>query len=369
MDGNYGFGDGCFGIGGFDASTGACADCSDSSSLPSGKDYLVKLEIPTEADVYGSAAVKPTAQLYKVTREEDINIANGDSFIPQVPPPPCAGPLHTVDVAGFGTDNYPQVIVNGITVPASTPTDNPTFADIGGSVYEGQQKPLCDTKLVHLSDRKSIAPGFNLFTDVPLPGRFWGLTVDDLNFSSDPKSQAYGEKLPLAFNPVGIYDYTNRLIYTVESDYNGLWDVLLPSTNRISCPTPSGVCANLYRFVGNDPGTPGKWNANYNPQYRTISAEFEAFPGLTLPADLAPTPVAVAVQIPGAQTSQPVVCSLNNPLGAPTTPEFFAVDKPYVNGTGTFTISGQGFGAATGQVSLGTAPLDSQQPGLIVKSM
>ncbi len=159
-------------------------------------------------------------------------------------------------------------------------------------------------KLVRLSDRKSIAPGFNLFTDVPLPGRFWGLIVDDLNFSSNPKSIAYGEKLPVSFAPVGIYDYTNRLIYTVESDYNGLWDVLLPSTNRISCPTPSGVCANLYRFVGNDPGTPGRWNANYNPQYRTISAEFEAFPGLTLPADLAPTPVAVAVQIPGLQTSQ-----------------------------------------------------------------
>ena len=40
--------------------------------------------------------------MYKVTREEDINIANGDQFVPQVPPPACAGPLHTVDVAGIG---------------------------------------------------------------------------------------------------------------------------------------------------------------------------------------------------------------------------------------------------------------------------
>ncbi len=71
-------------------------------SLPSNRDYLVKVEIPTEADVYGAAAVHPNAALYKVTREEDINIANGDSFVPQVPPPPCAGPLHTVDVAGSG---------------------------------------------------------------------------------------------------------------------------------------------------------------------------------------------------------------------------------------------------------------------------
>jgi hypothetical protein len=369
VDGNYGFGDACFGTGGFDPNTGACADGSDPTALPSNSDYLVKVEIPTEADVYGAAAVHPDRLLYKVTREEDINIGNGDSFVPQVPPSPCAGVLHTVDVAGNGMDGYGVVIgagydVNGIpvgvTVPASTPTVNPTFAeDVGGSIYEGQQKPLCDVKLIHLGDRKSIAPGFNFFTDVPLPGRFWGLTVDDLNFSSNPKSTAYGEKLPLAFNPVGIYDYTNRLIYTVESDYNGLWDVLLPSTNRISCPTPSGVCANLYRFVGNDPGTPGRWNPNYNPQYRTISAEFEAFPGLTLPADLAPTPVAVAVQIPGLQALQPIACYLNDPTGATpaTNPEIFAVARPYVLTSGPtsnrrLSITGQGFGSSAGHVYL-----------------
>ena len=200
------------------------------------------------------------------------------------------------------TDDYPAVTgagydINGlpigVTVPASTPTVNPTFADIGGTLeHEGQPRPLCDTKLVRLSDRKSIAPTFNLFTDVPLPGRFWGLIVDDLNFSSDPKSILYGEKVGVPFAPVGIYDYTNRLMFTAESDYNGMFDVLMPSTNRINCPTPSGVCAGMYRFVGNDPGIPGRWNPNYNPQYRTIAAEFEAFPGALIPADLAPTPVA-----------------------------------------------------------------------------
>ena len=118
---------------------------------------------------------------------------------------------------------------------------------------------------------------------MPIPGRFWGLIVDDLNFSSNPKSLTYGEKAGMPFAPVGIYDYTDRLITTVESDYNGLFDVLLPSTNRINCPTPSGVCANLYRFVGNDPGVPGRLNLNYNPQFRTIAAEFEALPGPARP--------------------------------------------------------------------------------------
>ena len=119
---------------------------------------------------------------------------------------------------------------------------------------------------------------FNVFTDVPLPGRFFFYNVDDLNFSTDPKSLLYGEKAGMAFNPVGVYDWANRLVTTVETDYNGLADVLLPSTNRINCPTPSGVCANVYRFVGNDPGVPGRLNLNYNPQYRTIAAEFETCP-------------------------------------------------------------------------------------------
>ncbi len=123
--------------------------------------------------------------------------------------------------------------------------------------------------------------------------RLRGLIVDDLNFSTDPRSTVYGEKAGVPFAPVGIYDFTNRLVTTVESDYNGMFDVLLPSTNRINCPTPSGVCANMYRFVGNDPGVPGRLNPNYNPRFRTIAAEFEALPGLIIPTDLAPTQVGV----------------------------------------------------------------------------
>jgi hypothetical protein len=338
VDGNYGFGDGCFGPGGFDPNTGTCADGSDPTPLTAG-DYLVQVEIPEDA------LGRP---LYQVTKEEDINIGNGDQFVPQVPPPDCAGALHTVDVAGFGTDGYGAVTLpNGVTVPASTPVDNPTFVDIGGSVYEGQQKPVCDMKLVRVSNGRSVAPSFNLFTDVPVPGRFWGLLVDDLNFSTNPKSLLYGEKAGVPFTSVGIYDWSNRLVATTESDYNGLFDVLLPSTNRINCPTPSGVCANLYRFVGNDPGIPGRLNPNYNPQFRTIAAEFEAFPGLIVPADLAPTQMGVVAQLPGSQFNQPVACTLDA-----ATPQIFAVSQPYVNGSGSFTIRGQGFGALPGQVTL-----------------
>jgi hypothetical protein len=359
VDGNYGFGDGCFQADGvtpgeFDPDTGTCITGA-LTPLPGGRDYLVQVEIPNDA------LGRP---LYQVTKEEDINVANGDQFIPQVPPPACAGALHTVDVAGIGTDVWPEIIGDGtngvpvgVTVPASTPVVNATYADdLGGSYFEGQPRPLCDTKLVQLNNGKSIAPAFNLFTDVPLPGRFWGLIVDDLNFSSNPKSLLYGEKAGVPFAPVGIYDWTNRLITTVESDYNGLFDVLLPSTNRISCPTPSGVCANMYRFVGNDPGIPGQLNLNFNPQFRTIAAEFEAFPGLIVPADLAPTQMGATVQLPGTQTLSPVACTLEA-----TTPQLFAVSRPYVsNQIGrTITITGQGFGATqgAGAVTLNGAPI------------
>ncbi|MBL0125239.1 MAG: hypothetical protein IPP88_21995 [Betaproteobacteria bacterium] len=243
----------------------------------------------------------------------------------------------------------PLPVVFGSLNPATGECATGTFTALpGGRDY-----------LVTLANGKSVVPMFHLFTDVPVPARMWGLIVDDLTFSADKKSLLYGEKAGVAFAPVGIYDYTDRLITTVESDYNGLWDVLLPSSNRINCPTPSGVCANLYRFVGNDPGVPGRLNLNYNPRFRTISAEFEAIPGLLVPADLAPSQVGVTVQLPGGQPARPVSCSLDN-----ATPQLFAVSKPYVDtdsnsAARSFTIDGTGFGSTEGTVSLGGVALSN----------
>ncbi len=350
VDGNFGFGDGCLvpnHLDPTDASVCLTPDDqpTDFEALPGASDYLVHIAVPD--DIQG----RP---LYKFTREEDINIGNGDEFIaPQVPPPACVGALHTVDVAGIDAAGNLAYLPNGDPNPAFT-TDGPdatvnlTFLDIGGSPYEGMQKPICDTKLVPLNNGKSVAPLFNVFTDVPIPGHFWGLLVDDLNFSSTPQSFSYGEKAGVPFAPVGIYDYKNRLVQTVESDFNGLFDVLMPSTNRINCPTPSGICANVYRFVGNDPGTPGNLNLNYKPSYRTIAAEFESIPGNTIPADLAPTQVGVTVQLPGGQAVS-VECA------APVTvPQLYAVSAPFVRDTGSrsFTIKGVGFGQQAGTVTL-----------------
>ncbi len=359
VDGNYGFGDGCF-TSTLDDSDPANPVCPGGfETLPGAHDYLVSIEIPDDAS---------GTPMYGVTREEDINIGHGDQIVPQVPPPACAGSLHTVDVKGIDAQGDLKLLPNGDPNPdfdgdGLKATENPTFVDIGGSPYEGQDKPLCDTKLVRVNNGKSVVPMFNVFTDVPIPSRLRGLIVDDINFSTDPRSLLYGEVAPVPFVPVGIYDFMNRLVYTAESDFNGSYDVLLPSSDHISCPTPSGMCANMYRFVANDPGIPGRLNPNWNPRYRSISTEFEALPGVIIPTDLAPTQVGVNIQVPVTGVNNEVTCKL-----ADTTPQLLAVNRPYVTGNGsaaarTFTIQGRGFGATQGT---GSVMLDAV--GLTVNS-
>ena len=310
------------------------------TGIPAG-DYLVEVVIPTEVDVYGTAAANPTSPLYQVVREETVNVFGGDQYTPAVPPPACAGAMHTVDVADIGSDG-PDAYVN------------PSFAGEGGSPFEGMEMPLCDVKLVNLGNGKSIAPTFNLFTEVPIPGKWKGYIIDDLALSFDKTSLTFGEKAGLADSPIGIYDFNNRLVTTITSDYNGTYEVLLPSTHSVNCPSPSGVCASMYYMLGNDPGQPGQLNSNYNPQYRTIGATFEIWSGQMLPSDLAPTQMVIGVLAPGSTQAQPAVCSLPD-----SAPQLFAVSQPYLprNSTGTFTIQGLGFGAAQGEVTLGETPL------------
>ena len=329
LDGNYGFGEILTDTNG--------TPLAAPQPIPPG-DYLVEVETPNDA--WG----RP---LYQVEREEDINVFDGVTWVPTptilMPPPACAGALHTVDVAGIEPDG-PNAVYN------------PAFADGGGSPYEGQDRPLCDVKLVTVSEGRSVAPSFTYFTQVPIPGRNWGIILDDLTLSTNPQDLLFGEKAGVPNVPIGIYDYTNRLVKTVDSDPNGYFQALLPSTTSINCPAPSGVCAGMYRYVGNDPGQPGSPNPNYSPQYRTIAAPFEVWPGVSIPADLAPTQIAVSILPPGSQFGAPATCQLD-----PATPELFAVDKPYVTRAGglpsrTVTVWGKGFGATqgSGRVRLGS---------------
>ena len=272
--------------------------------------YLVKTEIPNDA--YG----KPK---FQVTKEENINVFTGDSYVPNIPEPECAGALHTVHVTSDIGDLTP--FYNG------TGVYNADLLNSGGTPYEGQQRPLCDMKLIPVNNGVSVAPNFSLFTQVPLPGRFHALVVDDLNLSGNQKDIYYGEKAGVANMPVGLYDSAGRLVYTGTTDANGTFDAMMPSTSTYNCPLPAGPCPNVYRFVANDPGQPGAPNALFNANYRTIATEFTMWPNLTLPADLAPIPVATTqIEGPGGtQNLHPAACL--TPTG---TPQLFTIDKPYL---------------------------------------
>ncbi|NLE44307.1 MAG: hypothetical protein GX620_06265 [Chloroflexi bacterium] len=314
--------------------------------IPEG-DYLVEVVIPKDP-VTGR-------DVFQVTREEDVNIYTGDTFVPLIPPPACAGPLHVVDVAGIAPDGPLAV-------------HNPDYVDVGGSRYEGQLMPLCNVKLVELRNGRSVAPLFTLFTPVPIPGKWKGYIIDDLNISTNPLELFFGEKVGLGNMPIGIYDFTGRLVHTVHSDMHGVYEVILPSDATVNAPTPSGMLASVYYIYGNDPGQPGNYNANYNPQYRSIGTSFEIYPGVIVPSDLAPIQNGVGIWSPTSQVNQLAQCRLDD-----TTPQIFAVSQPYVQETGTFTIDGLGFGATlgSGSVRLGSIhlPIESWSDRQIVASV
>jgi hypothetical protein len=186
--------------------------------------------------------------------------------------------------------------------------------------------------------------------DIPLPAHWWGYLVDDLSLQSDRRSTTIGDVAGIPYVPQGFYDWTGRRVFSVDSDYNGVYEALMPSSELFNCPTPAGTCPNIYRIVGNDPGQPGMANANYNPAYRTITAAFQAWPGMFTAVDVAPTHQVNTLEGPGAQFTY------SSPCGLPTQdPQLFSVNKPYTTLTGraveTLTIKGNAFGIARGEVS------------------
>jgi hypothetical protein len=441
LDGNWGFGEGCYGAGNYATGEGTCAIGTPTPLIPG--NYLVEVEIPNDAS--GNPMFLPT-------REEDLNMFDGDTFIPNIPPPACAGPLHIVDLADAGPDNMParynvlqvsnnatggtftltangqettgaipfdapaswieialesldsvtSVTVTGagtsadpwvitflnpvvgeltaddiglsalgsastivadpshtITVPASTPVVNPNHAaeyDAGFGRYEGDAMPLCDVKYVQLSNGKAVAPVFNLFTPVPIPGKWKGYLIDNLNVSVDPATLFFGEMAGIPNAPIGLYDYSGRLVHTTHSDFNGVYETLLPSTGTYNAPTPSGMLANVYYLYANDPGPLDAPNLNYNPQYRSIGTSFEIYPGTINPSDLAPTQNGAAIWAPGALFNGLALCAQPD-----TDPQLYAVSKPYGSAGELITIQGIGFGGAA-SVTLDGIPVATTTP-------
>ena len=352
-------------------------------TIPAG-DWIVEIQIPMD-----QTTRKP---LWSVTKEEDINIMSGDKFVapgetpvnppspnrtvtpaavPAIPPFPCVGPNHTVHVVS----DRAQAHFDPLNPSTTQGVYNPDFLAGGGSPFEGTQMPLCTARLVTVRPGRSATPNFFIHTQgVPLPGRIFGIVVDDLNLSVNPKELFFGEKYGIPELPIGIYDFSNRLVTTIQTDPHGSFEVILPSTSSYNCPLPAGPCPGIYRFLANDPGQPHHPNPGYNPGYRTIGAFFEVWPGVSLPADLAPVPSAMGTGIAGTQSTHPAACLLNDPAQpeAPKVPELFSIDTPYSLATDrgaarNRTLTGRFFGAG-GTVTLNgaTAPIVSWSDTQIV---
>ena len=305
----------------------------------------------------GDTMVNAQRPLFSTTTEEDVNLFNGAQYIPQgantngLVWPPRPGPADQMPndpskpAAGYDENQYtyspgPDAICAGVTHVVHV--TNKTLLANGGSPLEGATRHLCDTKLLNIQAGMSIAPDFHMHTvvDIPLPAHFWGYIVDDISVETNTKSTNLGEVHGLPNVPVGVYDWTGRRTYSVTSDYNGVWEVLMPSTDIFNCPVPAGTCPNVYRFVGNDPGQPAHPNLNYDPNYRTISANFEAWPNMLVPADTAPTRIVTGLEGPGVQFTSASPCGIKA-----LEPQLFAVGPdPYVStATATLTINGVNF--------------------------
>jgi hypothetical protein len=329
-------------------------DFPNQALLPS--DYMVALDIPK--DIFG----KP---LYKATAEESINVFNGDILFP-------AENFKVGSVTGWSDSLNHPASGAGDGNPGTPPSQglgetpscagakhvvhvtNEQFLANGGSPFEGQNRFGCDVLIAKVKTQKATAPTFFLYTDVPIPTHFWGITINDLSLSYDPRSTNYGEAYGIPNVPVGIYDWKGELVSTVSTDFNGLYETVEPSTSTYNCPTPSGVCPGIYRFVANDPGQPGKWNPNYSNRYRSISAQFPAWPGLWTVTDEAPTSVGVLGWTPGTNQRVEVNCS-------PTAvqPQIFSVDRvqialPSTDTSQDIIVNGIGFRPGTAGVPRAT---------------
>ncbi|MGZ4790285.1 MAG: hypothetical protein ACXWBO_00355 [Ilumatobacteraceae bacterium] len=309
-------------------------------------------------------------RLYRFTDETSVNVMTGDTYVPrdgytQDHPAPDGGGYTMVDGSSkvrqdnnsLGAGTVAKCAGGLQTLPKNTTNNtglgavNPDFNAAGGSPYGGETVPVCDAKLVTVTGGRSMNPGFFIYTDVPIPAKFYGLVNDDLNVQTDRRSIMFGEVAPASNVPVGVYDENGNWKLTAHSDVNGFYEILLPSMDTYNCPLPAGPCPNVYRLVGNDPGTLAHRNTDYNPQFRTIATEFQAWTGVVHPVDQAPTHNGITIEGPAAQFGALSLCAL-----APNNPVLFSIDRPFYDpGDAShplYTIKGSGFGVTAGRLTM-----------------
>lgn len=312
---------------------------------------------PLPAGQYVVEVVPPAG--YEVAKEEDQNFAvSGDTYLPSKPqpaalPPKCVGPDHTV----------PQFL---------------TFDGVTPAPYAGQNRPLCNMKLIDLQDGQNAAAEFRIFTQVPLAARIIGLVTDDLALEFRPGNPRLGDKPGPSFMPISIQDYTGHELVRTYTDEWGIFNTLVPSTYTTNVPNPTGVSPHIVKIILNHPGFdpvhPDPW---YNAGYPTPEWKMDVWPGKITYAD---TPIVpIRPQIGAAaldcalQDGTPVIDRVDGPgpqggpwVANPADPAANTVTitavgnsivrNPDPNVSGT-SLRDYGFGAKTGIVTLNGAKL------------
>lgn len=290
--------------------------------------YLIEVEVPEN---------------YLPLTENDRNvILQGDPFIinPLKEVPKCVGPTYQV--------------FDATTIPF-----NPGFGQTdaaGNPIYGSLQSPnlgkmvnTCTMKEVTLDAYSNGATDFRLFTEVPIPARLVGFVNDNINLQGVSANGWFGDKPGVPFVPVSVRDFAGREVARTYTDPNGMFEVLLPSTNRVNVPKPTGLAPNMVLVYANDPGTPSKRDSAFNTKYDTLVMQFELIPGRVTIPDMALTPVN------GFLANQTIDCS-----PSADTPQITGVSQPFGDNSGasTFEIQGTGFGLTTASSLTAKATLD-----------
>lgn len=360
FDGGYAFADYC--PGGLNTTTGACTDGSDPSDHPLvAGTYITHVVMPKDpndsracnasntsgfksvSSAKGSVPGDGTGCLYRPVREEDVNVDLGNNFTPAIPPPPCTGDDHVID--------------------QSTLVQRSVYYGVAGA-----HAPLCDKRLVVLTNGQNANADFNLMTnfrtdpngadagdtrtgDVAVPGRLVGQVFNDIYFERNPASPWYGEPRPIAGIPIGIYARVDtvpnvnqpyspdkwRLLTTTSTSPDGSFEVLVPSTETFNCPIPQGPCPGMYLVAVDDPGSKERPNANYNPNLLSATTPAEAWPGLTTQLDLPLDPISGTACEDPAVPARPELLQVSTPVVPATGGRQVTVQADFIGTTGTAT--------------------------------
>ena len=247
----------------------ACRRATDTRIMP-------RLERP--ADYIRPRASMPdgapaaTGCLYRIVREEDVNVDLGDEFVPAIPPPAVRRrqarrrPSRRRRRAARLRRSDPPAAVRQAPGRAPEPA-------------ERRRRLLPDDQP---SERRSTIQS-------RAGSSAWSPTTSTSNATRSRSGTA--RRAPIADIPIGIRDYNWRLITTTKTDTNGAYEVLLPSTETFNCPIPQGLCPGMYGVVVNDPGDKAHPNPNYNPNHLTATLAWDVWPGQTTQLDTPLDPI------------------------------------------------------------------------------